>query len=126
TNITTFNNSTATNHTPTFTNPAHVTTPTNKSVVSGLNTSKLQVNPHITTVNPHSTTSVGGNQFQTLHKSVGGPFQGHTVNGNQLLLHTNQGQLQTLNAHQYNQAFLGNQAIHLAPVGYQPSYLMHA
>ena len=131
-NLTTFNQN-LTNHTPTFTNPGLVTTPKNKlttgtNAFSGLNantggnTNKVIINKNITNINQHITT----NNFQTFQKSKGGPFAGQTLNGNQLLLHTNSGQIHALNAHVYNQTFFGNQAIHLAPVGYQPAYLMHA
>ena len=138
-NTSTFNQN-LTNHTPTFTNPAHVTVPTNKLAVSTPTLNKVQVNPHATTFNTqvktfdphvsafnsHLNTSVSGNQFQTFHKTPGAPFQAHAISGNQLLLHTNQGQVHALNAHMYHQAYLGNQAIHLAPMGYHPSYLMHS
>jgi len=132
-NLSTFNQN-LTNHTPTFTNPGLVTTPKGKlttgtNAISGLNantggnTNKVIINKNITNItNQHITN----NNFQTFQKTVGGPFAGHTLNGNQLLLHTNNGQIHALNAHVYNQTFFGNQAIHLAPVGYHPAYLMHA
>jgi hypothetical protein len=148
-NVTTFNQNLS-NHTPTFTNPGHVTTSTNKLSVSSptlnkvtsptlnkvtspaLNKvtspalNKVPLNPHVTNFNSQVTKSFGGTQFQTFHKTPGGPFQAHAISGNQLLLHTNTGKYQTINAHVYNQTFIGNQTIIMSPVGYHPSYLMHA
>ncbi len=174
TNATNFNQN-ITNHTPTFTHPANVTVPTNKSAVGGsflnkqsgttnssnstnlnntktnntninttnINNTKVNAsqftnshatgahvsNPQITNLHntyPVTTNSLGKSQIQTFHKTVGGPFQGHTIQGNQMLLHTNQGQVHALNAHVYNKTYFGNQAIHLAPMGYHPSYLQHS
>jgi tetratricopeptide (TPR) repeat protein len=143
-------NQTQTNHTPTFTNPAIVTTPkktiggigsnantglnTNTGVNTNnlLNKNKVQLNQNLNNLNNannlnhHVNKNLGTNQFQTFQKTKTGPFAAHAINGNQLLLQTKQGQIQKLNAHAYNQTFFGNKALLLAPVGYQPSYLLHS
>lgn len=123
------------NHTPTFTQPAHVTRqplsisnqpvhnaiPPNKITTGGSNTN-LSSGVHVTnpSLGKHIQSHQNGVNANQLHK-----FPSHTVQGNQLLIH-NQGQVHALNAHVYNHAYIGNQAIHLAGAGYHPSYYAHS
>jgi len=122
-----FSHPTTVNSTPTFTHPTNVTIPStaNKITTAGSHTTNFNSGIHGT--NPAFGNHVQSNHtnFQANHLSGNNAFPSHTVNGNQLLIH-NQGQVHALNAHVYNQAYIGNHAIHLAGVGYHPSYYSHS
>ncbi len=118
----TFNHPTTVNHTPTFTHPTNVT---NNISTGGAHTTNFNSGIHSTNPSFANHNQLNHTNFQQNHVSGVNSFPNHTVQGNQLLIH-NQGQVHALNAHVYNQSYIGNHAINLAGAGYHPSYYAHS